>query len=209
VAPAFSPAAVRGAPAATPGRLALGVRTVPVDGAVQSRFRLADPGGALVIGVVHDLPASRAGVPPGSVIVALNNVPVRSPQELTQAVGGGTPGVPVPIQYVLPGGESRRAEVVLVPLEASLERALAGPAVAADPAVGPSAAGPTPALARRTVAAPPPMQSPPQQVVVPASGAIEPTPMAPLDRLEALLRRVNERLDTLESRLDRIERRGR
>lgn len=202
--------------AATPGRLALGVRTVPVDGSMQTRFRLADAGGALVIGVVHDLPASRAGVPPGSVIVALNNVPVRSPQELTRVVSGGTPGVPLPIQYVLPGGEARRADVVLVPLEPSLERALAGSA--ADTAAIPAVREPAPALARRVAV--PPSALPPGTVNASTESPSSPAPdtmlrtggmapqpdVAPLERLEALLRRLNERLEAVEVRLERIER---
>lgn len=137
--PAFSPAiaaqtAVPG-PAPTPetavapgkGRTALGVRTMPVDQAVAQRFNLNEPAGAFVIGVVHDLPASKAGVPPGSVIVALDNQPVRSPGELTNLVTRGPVGRPVTLQYILPGGEQRRAEVSLQSLEVPLERALVGP----------------------------------------------------------------------------------
>ena len=136
--PAFAPAVA--APARTPpansppqaaasgtGRTALGVRTMPVDPAVAERFKLTQPSGALVIGVVHDLPASKAGVPPGSVIVALDNQPVRSPNELTQLVTRGPIGRPVTLQYILPGGEQRRAEVSLQSLEVPLERALVGP----------------------------------------------------------------------------------
>ena len=219
--------------AAAPGRLALGVRTVPVDGSMQSRFRLADAGGALVIGVVHDLPASRAGVPPGSVIVALNNMPVRSPQELTRVVSGGTPGVPLPIQYVLPGGEARRADVVLVPLEPSLERALAGST--ADAAANPPFREPAPALARRVTvpsttvpssavpssAVPTisvaPTPAPPSAITgappSPAPAAVSLTAatspqgdVAPLEWIEAILRRLNERIEAIEGRLERIER---
>ena len=109
------------------GRTALGVRTLPVDPSIQARFNLPAPAGALVIGVVHDLPASKAGVPPGSVIVALDNQPVRSPSELTRLVTGGPVGKPVTLQYILPGGEQRKAEVSLQSLEGPLERALVGP----------------------------------------------------------------------------------
>lgn len=116
------------ADAAGKGRTALGVRTLPVDQAVAERFKLTQPSGALVIGVVHDLPASKAGVPPGSVIVALDNQPVRSPNELTQIVTRGPIGRPVTLQYILPGGEQRRAEVSLQSLEVPLERALVGEA---------------------------------------------------------------------------------
>lgn len=109
------------------GRTALGVRTLPVDPGVQARFGLPEPAGALVIGVVHDLPASRAGVPPGSVIVALDDKPVRSPIELTQVVTSSPADRPMTLQYILPGGEKRRAEVSLQSLEVPLEQALIGP----------------------------------------------------------------------------------
>lgn len=127
--PTLSPSAVPQpvAAAAAKGRTALGVRTLPVDHTVAERFKLTQPSGALVIGVVHDLPASKAGVPPGSVIVALDNQPVRSPNELTQLVTHGPIGRPVTLQYILPGGEQRRAEVSLQSLEVPLERALVGP----------------------------------------------------------------------------------
>jgi membrane-associated protease RseP (regulator of RpoE activity) len=134
------PAAVAGSPAAAPlpagaspgretvarGRTALGVRTVPIDPSIQTRFRLPQAAGAYVIGVVGDLPASKAGIPPGSVIVSLGDRPVRSPQELTQLVSAGPIDRPVPLHYVLPGGAEKRAEVVLQSLELPLEQALVG-----------------------------------------------------------------------------------
>jgi membrane-associated protease RseP (regulator of RpoE activity) len=94
---------------------------------MQARFRLTQPTGAYVLGVVQDLPASRAGVPPGSVIVALGDQPVHTPADLTRLVTGGPVGRPVSLEYVLPGGEERRADVVLQPLELPLQRALVGP----------------------------------------------------------------------------------
>ena len=127
VTPAPDAAALRGEGESEKGRTALGVRTMPVDPSVQARFNLPEPAGALVIGVVHDLPASKAGVPPGSVIVALDNQPVRSPSELTRIVTSGPVGRPVTLQFILPGGEKRRAEVSLQSLEVPLERVLVGP----------------------------------------------------------------------------------
>ncbi len=133
------------------GRTALGVRTVPVDDAMQSRFRLPAASGAYVIGVVQDLPASRAGVPPGSVIVSLDARPVRSPDELTQLVTAGPVGRPVALEYVLPGGASQRADVVLQTLEKPMEAALTGstePRATGVPALEPSPGG---TIARRPV----------------------------------------------------------
>jgi membrane-associated protease RseP (regulator of RpoE activity) len=107
-------------------RTVLGVRTLPIDSVTQERFQLTEPAGAYVIGVVHDLPASRAGVPPGSVIVAIDNRPVRSPNELTALVTGSPVDRPVTLRFVLPGGEAKQASVVLEPIPAPLERALMG-----------------------------------------------------------------------------------
>jgi S1-C subfamily serine protease len=140
--------------AAARGRTALGVRTLPIDPGIQARFHLPDPSGAYVIGVVQDLPASKAGVPPGSVIVALDNRPVRSPVELTQLVTNGPVDRPITVQFVLPGGEAKRAEVVLQSLEVPLERALIGSAptgVGSPPALR-TAEKPLPADAARPLA---------------------------------------------------------
>jgi membrane-associated protease RseP (regulator of RpoE activity) len=174
-------------PAAS-GRTALGVRTVPVDPNMQSRFQLSEAQGAFVIGVVQDLPASKAGVPPGSVIVAINHQPVRSPQDLTQLVARGPVGTPVPLHYVLPGGQSKQAEVVLQSLQQPLERALIGDGDAVQTAEPPSLQ-PAPLTTRR----------------VQATAGYQSAEPATLVRLEELLLRMNNRLEQLERRLDRIE----
>ena len=177
---------------ATSGRTALGVRTVPVDPDVQSRFHLSDTHGAFVIGVVQDLPASKAGVPPGSVIVAINHQPVRSPQDLTQLVSHGPVGTPVPIQYVLPGGQSKQADVVLQSLEQPLERALTGSdsfgRTADTPSLQP-AVEPSPLTTRR----------------VQPMAAYQSAEPDPLSKMEELLRLMSNRLEQIERRLDRIE----
>lgn len=120
------------------GRTALGVRTIPLDPVTQARFQLAAPEGAYVIGVVQDLPAFRAGVPPGSVIVALDERPVHSPTELTSLVTSGPIDRPVRVRYVLPGGTARDTDVVLQAIDPPLLRALGGdatdrPALVAEP----------------------------------------------------------------------------
>lgn len=183
------PPAVR---AAASGRTALGVRTVPVDPNMQSRFHLADSHGAFVIGVVQNLPAAKAGVPPGSVIVAINHQPVRSPQDLTQLVSHGPVGTPVPIHFVLPGGQSKQADVVLQSLEQPLERALTGSGTVGRtddaPSLQPSVE-PSPMMTRR----------------VQPTAAYQSTGPDPLSRLEDLLRQMSNRLEQMERRLDRIE----
>ena len=184
-APAPVPSVVQPALSAQhTGRTALGVRTVPVDPAVQNRFHLSDRSGAFVIGVVQDLPAAKAGVPPGSVIVAINHQPVRSPQDLTQLVTRGPVGTPVPLEYVLPGGAAKHADVVLQSLELPLERALVG-----DEAAAAATADQPARVARR-------FQRPDEGV---------PKAVHPLEKLEDLLSRLNamnERLEQIERRLD-------
>jgi membrane-associated protease RseP (regulator of RpoE activity) len=161
------------------GRTALGVRTLPIDPNLQARFGLPEASGAYVIGVVGDLPASKAGVPPGSVIVALDDRPVRSPAELTRLVTSGPVGRPVSLEYVLPGGTARRAEVVLQTLERPLEQALLG---GAEPAV----------------TDPPALES---------AGTTVRRPVAPLDQPTAAavrgeIRQLRIRLESLERRLE-------
>jgi S1-C subfamily serine protease len=177
-------------PSASPaprGRTALGVRTVPIDADIQARFRLPEPAGAYVVGVVGDLPASKAGIPPGSVIVALGDRPVRSPQDLSQLVASGPVDRPMPLQYVLPGGEGKRAEVVLQSLERPLEQALVGdePMQATPaPALVP---GPAPNVARR-----------PQ---TPAAVTVDP------DEVRREIDRFRDQLDELDQRLERLQKR--
>jgi membrane-associated protease RseP (regulator of RpoE activity) len=188
-APETLPAAVA-TPAATPtsptgGRTALGVRTLPIDAGIQERFRLPEASGAYVIGVVGDLPASRAGVPPGSVIVALGDRPVRSPAELTRLVTSGPVGRPVSLEYVLPGGAPRRADVVLQTLEEPLESALVGgaePTPAAVPSLQP---WPAPTLAQR-----------------PRGPGADASPAA----LQAELLRLRARVEALERQLEAMPR---
>jgi hypothetical protein len=188
------PPGPQGAAGNSRGRTALGVRTLPVDPGVQARFRLSEPAGALVIGVVHDLPASKAGVPPGSVIVALDNQPVRSPNELTTLVANGPTDKPVLLQYVLPGGEARRAEVSLQSLELPLERALIGPST---PVAAPPPALLSPSTARRIAHRPDERSRAATQA--PAATAVD--PVAPV---HAELQRLKARLEALERQLDRM-----
>ena len=167
------------------GRTALGVRTVPIDAETQSRFRLPALRGAYVIGVVQDLPAARAGVPPGSVIVALDARPVSSPDDLTRMVTSGPVGRPVSLEYVLPGGAAKKAEVVLQPLELPLERALLG----TDPAAAPSVPALLPSPAPRVAS--PVMEAFPYRANRPADATA-------LEAAREELRRLRARLDALE-----------
>jgi len=167
------------------GRTALGVRTIPIDSASQALFRLSQASGALVVGLIQDLPASKAGVPLGSVIVAINNQPVRSPSELTQLVANGPLGTPVSLEYVMPGGEARQADVQLQSLEVSLEQSFVPES---KPAV-------IPVVPRRIAQ---------KQAFMPAGGEEISTPRPALLLAEEV-RRLRARLELLERKLERIE----
>ena len=93
-------------------------------------------------------------------------------------VTSGPVGAPVTLQYVLPGGQSRRAEVVLQSLETPLERALVGEQ---PTATEPGSLAPVDGLRRAQ-----------RQAVSPPNVAEE---------VQILRRRV----ETLEKRLDRLE----
>jgi len=176
----FEPAVGADAAASVPGgRIALGVRTLPIDSTIQSRFKLVEPAGAYVLGVVQDLPASRAGVPPGSVIVSLDGRPVRSPGELTNLVTAGPLDRPVTLQFVLPGGESRRASVELQSLTAPVVQAL----------VGPQATGSIPVLEPGPRRAERPMSASPTET----------------EAIREELRVLRDRLERLERRLQPVE----
>jgi len=176
-------------PGSARGRTALGVRTTPIDPGIQARFRLPEATGAYVISVVGDLPASKAGIPPGSVIVKLDERPVRSPQELTQLVTSGPVDRPVAVQYVLPGGTERRADVVLQALELPLEKALTEdpglqPGMVPTLVPGPDLLGPDARTSRRPVT----------------------RDDGEADELRREVGRLRAWLDVLERRLDRSDR---
>ena len=133
------------------GRTALGVRTLPIDSATQTRYRLPSQTGAYVFGVIESLPASNAGLPPGSVIVAFGNRPVRTPDELNRFVRNTAPGTLVSLQYVLPGGQAKQASVALQSIDPALEQALIG-----VPANNPPSQAPTLQTARRQLSKPVP-----------------------------------------------------
>ena len=171
------------------GRTALGVRTIPVDLNAQARFHLSQPAGALVIGVVQNLPASKAGVPPGSVIVAIDSQPVRSPKELTQLVANGRIDTPVTLQYVMPGGEAREAKVSLQSLEVPLERVLVGEAFSQPTAEG----GAVGRIAQK------------QRLGEVGAAAEEISPQPPAQSLAEEVQVLRKQIDFLERKLQRIE----
>jgi len=66
----------------------LGVNIREVTGPLAKQLGLKDTRGALVIGIVPDSPAEKAGFAPGDVILQWNDTPINEPGELGMAAAG-------------------------------------------------------------------------------------------------------------------------
>ena len=93
------------------GYLGVGVGPVPAD--VRRQIGLTGERGALVAEVVPRSPAAAAGLTPGEVITAFQNVPIQSPNELTRRVGGTPPGTQVALKIARPGAGERTVTATL------------------------------------------------------------------------------------------------
>ena len=82
----------------TRGRIGVGIGGVPADAV--DEFGLKDRNGAVVLNVVPDGAAARAGIEPGDVIVAYNGMPIRRRDELVGMVTATKPGTTVPLRIV-------------------------------------------------------------------------------------------------------------
>lgn len=94
-------------------RAGLGVRVVTVVGAT------GQPDGIGVVSVAPGGPAAAAGVQPGEVITAVNNIPVHGASVLAQVLANLQPGQTVPITLTTPQGGTRTVMVVLGQLPGS------------------------------------------------------------------------------------------
>jgi S1-C subfamily serine protease len=92
----------------------LGVRTLPVTEEARQQNNLPTTNGALVISITVGSPASRAGIPLGAVITAVNGEAVETPQELAAAVRG-TGGDEIELTFVFRGQESRKTISLAAP----------------------------------------------------------------------------------------------
>lgn len=84
----------------------------------------ATPTGALVISVAHDVPAA-GKLDPGDVIVAVDGVSVRMPEELRAQIGKRTPGDPVELT-VRRGKETLQIKTTTVPTPGEPNRPIVG-----------------------------------------------------------------------------------
>lgn len=87
-------------------RLGLSGQTVPIDTRLRRFHRLAQPGGMLVLDLVTDGPAARAGVQRGDVLVTFDGVPIGGVDDMHRALTAERAGGEVVL------GLLRRAEML-------------------------------------------------------------------------------------------------
>ena len=91
----------------------LGVAVAPVPADLRKKIGLEGDRGALVAEVVPRSPAAGAGLKPGDVITAFQDVPIQSPNGLTRRVGGTPPGTQVALKVIRPGEGERTVTAAL------------------------------------------------------------------------------------------------
>lgn len=69
----------------------VGIEAQDITPQLAESFRLTEPRGALIAGVVPKGPADQAGVKPGDVLIAINGTPVNNSAEMLNLVAGLTP----------------------------------------------------------------------------------------------------------------------
>jgi len=108
-------------PQPTPSPQRLGVRAVPVTEASRVRNNLPKSTGAEVMSVTTGSPAERAGIPLRSIITAIDDTPINSPEELA-AVVRASPSSKVSVTYIF-DGQAMRRDVSLAGVPAIARRA--------------------------------------------------------------------------------------
>ncbi len=93
----------------TPSERRLGIHTQPANRAALARRRLPDRPGVLVARIERDSAADLAGIPLGSLIVAVDSVAVSSPQALTRAFNEASESIE--LTYLI-GDEERTCRIL-------------------------------------------------------------------------------------------------
>jgi serine protease Do len=88
----------------------IGVEAQQISDAVAKALHLPAASGALIAGVQHDTPASKAGLEAGDVVTSVNGQTVKNPRDLAVDVAGVQPGEEAQLQ-VLHNGENKTVSV--------------------------------------------------------------------------------------------------
>ncbi|TMV95029.1 Do family serine endopeptidase [Thioclava sp. BHET1] len=78
----------------------LGVGIQPVSADIAAALGLDKPEGVLVANVSDDTPAQKAGLKRGDIIVAVDGKPMKTPRDLTRAIGSDNPGTTVQLSLL-------------------------------------------------------------------------------------------------------------
>jgi serine protease Do len=113
----------------------LGVAVQSLDQTLAQSFSLDSPRGALVSRVEPGMPAARAGLEPGDVILAVDGEPVADSAVLSRLIASRKPGERVKLE-LLRKGETRRIELSLADAEGATVAALDAAPAANDGRLG-------------------------------------------------------------------------
>jgi serine protease Do len=90
------------------------VKMLTVSPAIKEEYGLSVDYGALVVEVLSDSPADKAGLKPDDVIVNFGDVETRDTDQLRAAIRSHVPGDKVTITYIRDQGAATTTEVTLV-----------------------------------------------------------------------------------------------
>ena len=107
--------------AEAPGRGWLGVKMQSMNDALDKALDLEDGSGVLVVKVIDDSPAARAGIESGDVILKIGGEPTPEPDILADLVAAAEPGDKMEIEYVR-DGKTRKTDVEIGEREIRMKR---------------------------------------------------------------------------------------
>ncbi|MBN2745960.1 MAG: Do family serine endopeptidase [Bacteroidales bacterium] len=81
-------------------RAVIGISIAEINAKVAEAYKLKNLKGVLVEGVVDGLPAEKAGIKAGDIILEIDNIEINSPSELLERVGMHRPGDAIEVKYL-------------------------------------------------------------------------------------------------------------
>ncbi|MDY0300139.1 MAG: trypsin-like peptidase domain-containing protein [Trichlorobacter sp.] len=90
----------------------LGISIAPLDEGLVKSLKLADKNGVLVAETLEGGPASKAGLLPGDVIIAVKDTAIKTPSQLQQLLASAPIGEPLPLKLIRSG---QKINLLVVP----------------------------------------------------------------------------------------------